>query len=132
MASELGGGMMKACALEQNIDMRRIRALETAIEKLEQSKAVKYAREVYLYGSLARGNARWDSDIDLLLVLDGAGYEDKGLKKEIITLKGSMTEDNLDAPEIDLKVVFGKEWRDSNAAYYKNIVAEGKKIWENI
>ena len=31
------------------------------------------------------------------------------IKREIIYLKGSITEEDIDAPEIDLKVVFGDD-----------------------
>ena len=34
--------------------------------------------EAYLYGSAARGEVRWDSDIDLLLVLDPSQKNKKG------------------------------------------------------
>lgn len=33
------------------------------------------------------------------------------IKREIIYLKGSITEEDIDVPEIDLKVVFGDDWK---------------------
>ena len=54
------------------------------------------------------------------------------IKREIIYLKGSITEEDIDAPEIDLKVVFGDDWKKSSQTYYKNILQEGKQIWQKI
>lgn len=54
------------------------------------------------------------------------------IKREIIYLKGSITEEDIDAPEIDLKVVFGNDWKKSSQTYYRNILQEGKQIWQKI
>ncbi|HIX38035.1 MAG TPA: hypothetical protein H9738_09245 [Candidatus Blautia pullistercoris] len=54
------------------------------------------------------------------------------IKREIIYLKGSITEEDIDAPEIDLKVVFGDDWKKSSQTYYRNILQEGKQIWQKI
>lgn len=54
------------------------------------------------------------------------------IKREIIYLKGSITEEDIDAPEIDLKVVFGDDWKKSSLTYYRNILQEGKQIWQKI
>lgn len=108
---------------------RHIRALRVAEEKIFQSKLANYVRELYLYGSMARGDIRWDSDIDLLLILEYSEHDKRALKKEILYLKGSLTEDDINAPEVDLKVVFGDEWKTSNQTYYRNILEEGKRLW---
>ena len=54
------------------------------------------------------------------------------IKREIIYLKGSITEEDIDAPEIDLKVMFGNDWKKSSQTYYRNILQEGKQIWQKI
>lgn len=110
---------------------RHNRALKIAEKRIKNSKVMEYVKELYLYGSLARGDVRWGSDIDLLLVLDNKGKEIRELKKEIIYLKGNLTEDDLDAPEVDLKVVFGDEWKKSSQLYYKNVRKEGIKLWSS-
>lgn len=45
------------------------------IRCLEAMNQVLPLREVYLFGSHARGEARADSDVDLCLVADGAGEQ---------------------------------------------------------
>lgn len=109
---------------------RHDRALQAARQKIFQSGLASHARELYLYGSAARGDLKWDSDIDLLLVLELAARSMRGIRREIVCLKGSIAGDGMDAPEIDLKVVFGDAWKESKQAYYSNILREGRKIWQ--
>lgn len=101
-------------------------ALRYAMEKISESEAAPYVRELYLYGSYARGTHRWDSDVDLLLSLDADAPD---LKKEIIRLKGEVSKDNPDSVLIDLKVVYGDGWKENPMLYYQNIRKEGKKLW---
>ncbi len=105
-------------------------ALKKAEEKIFQSRLACYAKELYLYGSTARGEEKWDSDIDLLLVLELEGNSNKEIKKDITYLKGAISGDEPDDPEVDLKVVIGDEWRTSGQTYYNNILREGKMIWQ--
>ena len=105
-------------------------ALKKAEEKIFQSNLARYAKELYLYGSTARGEEKWDSDIDLLLVLEPDGYSSRDIKKDIIYLKGTISGDEPDDPEVDLKVVTGDEWRTSGQTYYNNILREGKMLWQ--
>lgn len=64
--------------------------------------------------------------------LDPEKKGNREIKREIIYLKGSITEEDIDAPEIDLKVVFGDDWKKSSQTYYRNILQEGKQIWQKI
>ena len=59
----------------------------TGPEKIFTSKLAPYVRELYLYGSVARGRGTWESDIDLFLVLDEPEGGRKELKKEILNLR---------------------------------------------
>lgn len=75
-----------------------------------------------LYGSEARGDARPDSDIDLLLLLD----------KDTITLDDKMT---ITAPLYDIELETGvqinpfiesvREWGKKFTPFYENIIKEG-------
>ena len=105
-------------------------ALLLAREKILASGLADLVEELYVYGSVARGNMTWDSDIDLLLVLNPVFRDSRTIKKEIIFLKGSISGDTLDDPEIDLKVVFGQHWKNSSQTYYRNILREGRQIWK--
>lgn len=48
---------------------------------------------------MARGEIRWDSDIALLLILESSEHDKRALKREILYLKGSLTEDDINAQE---------------------------------
>ena len=112
--------------------IRHKRALHAAENKIECSKLANYVKELYLYGSVVKNQENWDSDIDLLLVLDPSQKGNREIQREIIWLKGTITEDEIDAPEIDLKVVFGIGWKNSSQTYYRNILKEGEEIWKKI
>lgn len=111
----------------QEISIRHKRALYYAIHQLKTSKLASYIQDLYLYGSYARGDYRWDSDLDLFLVL----AEDAPvsfLKKEIIRLKGAVRQDGVFDIDVDLTVVFGDSWKRNSMLYYQNILIEGINI----
>ena len=64
---------MKWRAYEMPVGLRaHRRALRRCIEAFSRVRPV---RQVYLFGSYARGEAREDSDVDLCIVADGAEHQ---------------------------------------------------------
>lgn len=108
------------------IESRHKQALRYAMEKISRSPLAPYVNELYLYGSYARGTQTWESDVDLLLTLDGNA---PNLKKEIVKLKADVSQDGIDDVQVDLKVLYGDAWKTSQMLYYQNIRREGKKLW---
>ena len=112
--------------MSTKIESRHKQALRYAMEKISRSPLAPYVNELYLYGSYARGTQTWESDVDLLLTLDGNA---PNLKKEIIKLKAEVSQDGIDDVQVDLKVLYGDAWKTSQMLYYQNIRREGKKLW---
>lgn len=110
-------------------DFRHEKALQYAVKQLKMSKLSPYVKSLYLYGSYVRGNYKWDSDIDLFLVLDEDAYS-LDLKKEILRMKSKVSQDDTYAVDVDLKVVYGDCWMENTMLYYQNILREGRNIWE--
>ena len=116
--------------LEANIDERHLAAIEHARAKILKSPLAKYVKDVVLYGSTARGQAKPSSDVDMLMVLDKAIKNYKKYQAWLTYLKGNISSDDYTMPEADLHVVFDENWDDNNEAYFMNIKKEGFSIWK--
>lgn len=135
MNSPLGNGML---ILEKRGDERVIRkrshelsvrhqdALQYAINMVQQSPLKPYVKDLILYGSCARKEQKYSSDVDLLLVLDEKFLEDQTLRTPMRLLKSQVSTDD---PEVDLKIVVGDDWKSNNMQYFKNIRKEGISVW---
>ena len=115
--------------LEANIDERHLAAIEHAKAKILRSPLAKYVKDVVLYGSTARGQAKPSSDVDMLMILDKTVKNYKKYQAWLTYLKGNISSDDYTMPEADLHVVFDENWNDINNAYFFNIREEGFSIW---
>ena len=114
---------------KRKIDDKFIHSIKYALNKLINSDIVSYIDDVVLYGSLARGNNRSNSDIDILLVLDESVKNIANYQKVINKLRGSISTSNINDPENDLHVVYGNDYKKINNAYYSNILKDGISLW---
>lgn len=103
-------------------------ALEYALKQIKNSPLRPYVQATFLYGSCSRGEEKYGSDVDLLLVLN-ENFDRKLLRREMRILQGSVSTDNLEDPEVDMKIVIGNHWEKSRMLYYQNIKREGKNVW---
>jgi len=82
-------------------------------------------REVWLFGSLARGNATPSSDADLLIVVDRDERRPMDREPEMALL---LAEAGLRRPA-DLTVVTAAEWTESTGtAFHREVVTRGVKL----
>lgn len=115
--------------VKANIDGRHLKTLKYAKYKISKSALSKYVKDVILYGSTARGQAKSTSDVDLLMVLDDKIKNNKRINDAIVYLKGNISTDDYSLPEADLHVVYDETWKDNNNVYFSNVRKEGFSIW---
>ena len=100
------------------------------VERIRQIvKAVNPTAETILYGSQARGAARADSDVDLLILLDGDGEKPTIAQEETITwpvYELELETGILISPLVMLK----NQWynRSIKTPFYYNVMNEGIKL----
>ena len=109
---------------------RHNNALEYALKKIRESEIFPYVKDVILYGSCARGDEKFSSDVDLFRVLHPSyDPKNKKMRTAIRLLKSDVMTDNLKDPEVDLKIVVGDEWKDNKMCYYNNVRKDGRTVW---
>ncbi len=100
------------------------------VEKIRQVvNAVNPTAETILYGSQARGSACADSDVDLLILLDGDGEKPSIAQEETITWP--LYELELQTGiQISPLVMLKKQWynRPIKTPFYYNVMREGIKL----
>ena len=82
-----------------------------------------------LYGSEARGDARPDSDIDLLILLEG---DRRDLRKES-EISGALYDIELESGIlISPMIMLRKQWdnRPFKTPFYINVMNEGIRLWK--
>lgn len=109
---------------------RSERAIEYARRQIEESPVAPYVSKLYLYGSCAREEQTYQSDVDLMLELKPT-FDINMQRDEIILLKSRVNPAQSDMPEVDLKVVIGNEWEGEHTLYFENIKKEGRDIWQD-
>lgn len=115
--------------LEADIDVPHLSVIQQAKTKIRKSPLSEYVRDVLLYGSTARGQAKPSSDVDILLVLDGEIKKKRKCNDWISSLKGNISSDDYKLPETDLHVVFSDSFNGNKTAFFSNIRREGFGIW---
>ena len=104
-------------------------AAEYALRTIQSSCIRPYIKTIYLYGSCARGEEKYSSDVDLFLELSESFRSRPELKKYLYLLKSEVSSEELDDAESDLKIVVGDDWKRNKMLYYTNVRKEGIQIW---
>ena len=111
---------------------RQRNAAEYALRTIQSSCIRPYIKTIYLYGSCARGEEKYSSDVDLFLELSESFRSRPELKKYLYLLKSEVSSEELDDAETDLKIVVGDDWKRNKMLYYTNVRKEGIQIWPYI
>ena len=95
------------------------------VRKAEQAiRAIEPDAEIILFGSEARGDARPDSDIDLLVLLSG---DKKSIDREMEICGQMMLLEIQTGIYVSPKVYLKKDWENSPfvTPFYLNVMREG-------
>lgn len=104
---------------------RHQKSLNYALSVLQSEKYAGVVREAYLFGSCARNNYSYNSDVDLFLFLK------KGTPQSMLCeLKTDVTPDDYDLPEVDVKFSYGEQF-SSIYQFEQNLRREAKLLWKN-
>lgn len=101
-----------------------------AIEQLKNNVLSPYIEKVLLFGSCARGEETWSSDVDLCIILNKSV---KTLPKYSVLMhmmKGILSDADLSSVEVDTKIFIGNDWETSDMLFCKNVKKDGKLLWE--
>ena len=105
------------------VTVRHKHAIEKAITQIIGSTVP--VDKIMLYGSCSRGEARYDSDVDVCIIIKRALTEEE--HEEYIRLKGRLMWSDL--PEIDLHIVNGERLYEDDSTYINAIRKDGIVLW---
>ena len=80
--------------------------------------------QIIIFGSFARNEERYDSDLDVLII------SDKIDQPTILDTISSLRYCDDDTAEIDVKVISTNKWNNSNSTFIKTIKMEGADVTE--
>lgn len=102
---------------------RHEKSLQYALSVLTSERYRAYLDAIYLYGSCARGDQKYTSDVDLLLKLR------KNVPADILrSMRVEATPDDWELPEVELKYFLGERFSQSEQ-FDRNLREEGKLLW---
>jgi len=109
----------EACAMNK----KREKAVDEFVKRAADAYGDRI-ESITLFGSVARGTARTDSDIDLLVVVD---REDFWLRRELISIAFDiLLETGLD---LSVKVISSRDFQARKSfSFLRNVLAEGVKV----
>jgi predicted nucleotidyltransferase len=104
-------------------EKRRQKAVEEFVRRASQEYGDRI-RSITLFGSVARGNAVEDSDIDLLVVID---EEDFRLRRKLVGLSFDILLET--GGDLSVKVLSDQDFQARKSySFLRNVLAEGAKL----
>lgn len=121
-------GNKKNRAARELYNARSNKAIQFALAEIKKSDIASYVQHVYLYGSCARNEQSYGSDVDLLIELDESFRMSKGKLTLISELRSRLSSHAEDLPDIEIKFVIGEQWKTDNTIFFSNVRKDCKKI----
>lgn len=122
-------GNKKSRAARELYNARSDKAIQFALAEIKKSDIGSYVQHVYLYGSCARNEQSYGSDVDLLIELDESFRTSKGKLTLISELRSRLSNHDEGLPDIEIKFVIGEQWKTDNTIFFSNVRRDGKKLW---
>lgn len=122
-------GNKKSRAARELYNARSNKAIQFALAEIKKSDIGSYVQHVYLYGSCARNEQSYGSDVDLLIELDESFRTSKGKLTLISELRSRLSNHDEGLPDIEIKFVIGEQWKTDNTIFFSNVRRDGKKLW---
>ena len=115
---------------KQPLDERQWKVITAVKEVVRSSPFRDFAEDLILYGSAARGSFRYDSDVDLLLVLRENAKEIDDFRDAYRTLRGRLMVEEDGLPKADVHTTFGEGWKAAAETYYQEVRRDGRSVWD--
>ena len=111
---------------------RHQRTLHKYISSVLSNEFVKYINKIYLYGSCARNEQTFYSDIDLFIVLKENINDDEFWKVKSVLAGECMlcVSDAANDADIDIHYTKNSEWYSANDFFYEQIRKDCILLWE--
>lgn len=118
MKKETLQGLNRTCQISE----RQLRAIKDCVAIIR--KTGFSIQEIILFGSCARSESRYESDIDLLVIV-----EKMPVTKDILLIKAKLNEQ---IPiDVDLKIVSAEIFLKNDDFFLNNIKRDGVILWQN-
>ena len=121
-------GNKKSRAARELYNARSNKAIQFALAEIKKSDIGSYVQHVYLYGSCARNEQSYGSDVDLLVELNESFRAVKRKFALSSALRGSLNAHNEIFPDIEVIFVIGRQWITDNTVFFANVRKDCKKI----
>lgn len=104
---------------------RHQEAITYALKILNDTPYERYIDKIYIFGSCARKQQKYTSDVDLLVECNENMTPELARKMRVAVMP-----EDLDMPEIDLKFVINGHWKKQKNQFARNLAKEGVLLWE--
>ena len=100
---------------------RHQKSLEFAINMASASRISPHIKHIILFGSCARGDFHWSSDVDLLFIMDDDFGNHAELKNDLFMLRGNISPGDSESPEVNAKFYSETNWNHQNSFFLQNV-----------